>query len=201
MDVPMPTATGEIHVFTFKEGVLSRVAHDLRLSLERFRVTIDADALSATFETASLRVDGIIRKGELDRDELDAAQRQEIEHTIRTRILDTRTYPLARLEARTARVGPVLEVRGELELLGQRRGVTFSARAEGGDGGARREGLAAREFARGRLRAGARDEARAGRGLAQALGPVRRKKYAATQSDAVRARVTSASKVRMEGVS
>jgi polyisoprenoid-binding protein YceI len=133
MDVPMPTATGEIHVFTFTEGVLSRVAHDLRLSLERFRVTIDADALSATFETASLRVDGIIRKGELDRHELDAAQRQEIEHTVQTRILDTRTYPLARFEARTARVGPVLELRGELELLGQRRGVTFSARAEGGD--------------------------------------------------------------------
>src|SRR5699024_3376872 len=62
-DSAMSTAHGTLQVFTFKEGILARAAHDLRLSLERFQVSLDQDTLSAAFETASLRVDGTMRGG------------------------------------------------------------------------------------------------------------------------------------------
>jgi hypothetical protein len=45
----MAMLQGTVHVFTFKEGLLARAAHDLRLRLERFRVSLDQEALVAIF--------------------------------------------------------------------------------------------------------------------------------------------------------
>lgn len=118
---------GSVHVFTFKEGLLARAAHDLRLTVERFEVKVEADRLVATFETGSLRVDGAMREGTLAAGELSAGDRLEIEGVIRNRILVVDKYPEARLEARVERLGSRAELQGELELLGQRRGVTFEA--------------------------------------------------------------------------
>src|SRR5882724_5703092 len=41
----MRRANGTIQIFTFKEGVLSAVAHDLRIRLESFAVTLDGTAV------------------------------------------------------------------------------------------------------------------------------------------------------------
>jgi hypothetical protein len=132
----MPSAEGELQVFSFKEGILSRVAHDLRLSFTRFQVRFDDETLSATFETESLRVDGAMDGERFDPSKLDAGKRREIEQTLRTVILRTRDYPTAQLEARAAsslnalasgRVASVT-LSGELELVGQRRPLSFEAR-------------------------------------------------------------------------
>jgi polyisoprenoid-binding protein YceI len=127
----MSTAHGTLHVFTFKEGILARAAHDLRLTLERFQVSLEQDMLTAVFETASLRVDGTMRDGRLDRSELAERDRLEIEGVIRSRILAVDTYPRARLEAQVRREGAVCSIDGELELLGQRRKIAFEARPTG----------------------------------------------------------------------
>ena len=55
-----------VHVFTFKAGLLSRVAHDLRLRVERFGITREGDSIRARFEANSLRVDGVMEGGRLD---------------------------------------------------------------------------------------------------------------------------------------
>jgi polyisoprenoid-binding protein YceI len=68
-----------------------------------------------------------MRDGALAAAELSAGDRVEIERVIRSRILATDKYPRARLEARVKRVGSSAELDGELELVGQRRRVTFQA--------------------------------------------------------------------------
>ena len=119
---------GSLHVFTFKEGILARKAHDLRLTLERFQLSLEGETLLAVFETGSLRVDGAMHDGKLDRNEIGAADRLEIEGVIRSRILEVDRYPQARLEARARALGTTYSIEGELELVGQRRRIAFEAR-------------------------------------------------------------------------
>jgi hypothetical protein len=49
---------GTLYVFTFKEGLLSKVAHDLRLSVQRFSVQVDGENVVAAIATSALTVDG-----------------------------------------------------------------------------------------------------------------------------------------------
>lgn len=118
---------GEIHVYTFKAGVLSRVAHDLKLNLERFQVGFEGEELSAWFDTNSLQVDGAVQRGALAPDLLSPAQRDEIERTIRAEVLKSDAYPQARFDGRVTESAGRYQVSGELELVGRRRPLQFEA--------------------------------------------------------------------------
>lgn len=49
-------STAEVLVFTFKEGLLSAVAHDLKLKVARFTVDRDGDSVKAELHADSLQV-------------------------------------------------------------------------------------------------------------------------------------------------
>ncbi len=123
-----------LHVFTFKEGVLSALAHDLRLRLERFDVVIDGAEVRAVFDLTSLRVEGPMKAGLLDAAAQTPAERQKIQEAIRRDVLRLDVNPEARFTGRAER--PVasgsFEVRGELELAGRRHPLAFAVTAEGG---------------------------------------------------------------------
>jgi hypothetical protein len=114
-------------VFTFKEGLLSAVAHDLEIEVQRFSVTIDGAQVRASFDASSLRVlhavhDGVPRPGALsDRD------RTKIEQTIRDEVLGARRHPEVRFEAEAR--GDALA--GTLTLLGRARPLRVPLRTEG----------------------------------------------------------------------
>lgn len=117
-----------VHVFTFKEGLLSRVAHDLRLSVERFSITRDDDEIVASFDPRSLVVDGVMKEARLDPRGLGDRDRAKIRATIETEILRARVYPSVEFRGRvTHESEAVLTVEGELELVGVRRPVRVSA--------------------------------------------------------------------------
>lgn len=141
--------THQILLFTFKEGLLSRVAHDLRLHVEHFTITRDDEHITARIEPASLVVDGVMHGARLDPDGLGPRDRSKITQTIRTDILRTRQHPniefrgrleLPELSGRdrpreqsSGRPGPAEPLRcvGELWLMGVRRPLTILARREG----------------------------------------------------------------------
>jgi hypothetical protein len=127
----MRRASGTIRVFTFKEGVLSRVAHDLALRLDRFVVTLDGEILRAEFELASLVVEGPVEHGVLRAERFDAAIRAEIERAIHEHILETRRHPTARFDGRAVPVESGFDVSGRLELLGRSAPLSFAVRHEG----------------------------------------------------------------------
>jgi hypothetical protein len=76
-----------LHVYTFKEGLLARLAHDLRLTLHDWEVHLEGGRVTARFEPASARVDGVARAGGVDRGGLSDADRRSIEHTLVHEIL------------------------------------------------------------------------------------------------------------------
>lgn len=134
----MPThdaTTAECLVFTFKEGMLSAVAHDLRIRVGRLSVTIDeaAGSVSATFFADSLRVDCAMKAGREDHGALRPGHKREIEGNIVDDVLHARRHP--EISFRSTRVegeGDERRVHGTLSLHGVQRPLQATARRQGG---------------------------------------------------------------------
>ncbi|MEO1338286.1 MAG: YceI family protein [Myxococcota bacterium] len=88
-------------VYTFKEGLLSAIAHDLKLRVEDFRIVVDLrqHSVHATFATDSLRVECARRGNVDDRTTLRAKDMLEIEKRTRTEVLHSARFPEARFTA------------------------------------------------------------------------------------------------------
>jgi polyisoprenoid-binding protein YceI len=139
----MPTfdaTTASCHVFTLKEGVLSAVAHDLRIRVERFTIDVDeaAGTVTATLSASSLRVDCAMRNGREDFDALSDRNRREIEGNIAGDVLHARRYP--EIVLRSARIidtgskggDDERRIEGTLSLHGTERPLRATARRVAG---------------------------------------------------------------------
>ena len=117
------TADPTIYVQVFKEGLLSRLGHDLRLSFRRFEVEVVDGKLTARFFPESLVVDGAMRRGRLDTGALSDADRDKIHRAICREILFTQTHPEALLQADVRDDPDGFRVEGNLTLVGARRSL------------------------------------------------------------------------------
>jgi hypothetical protein len=117
-------------VFTFKEGLLARAAHDLRLHVERFTITREGDEITARLEPATIVVDGVMHGERLDPDGLGPRDCNKIVQTIRDDILRTRQHPS--IEFRGRLEPSSLRCLGELTLCGVSRPLTIAATHERG---------------------------------------------------------------------
>jgi polyisoprenoid-binding protein YceI len=130
------SASHRVRVFTFKEGLLSRVAHDLRLHVERFAIeregTREGEDVVARFDADSLAVDGVMKDGRLDPEGLGRRDRAKVERTIEAEILRARRFPTIEFRGRvTAGEDDTLRAEGELSLVGVRRPLVIEARRAG----------------------------------------------------------------------
>lgn len=114
--------SAECLVFTFKEGLLSPIAHDLRLKVTRFSIEVDATTRSvvASFDTSSLVVDCPMKDGAENPSALSASDKQKISGQIRDDVLHGSKHPEAifRSRAVTARDDGGYDLEGELTLHG-----------------------------------------------------------------------------------
>lgn len=122
MPIATPAEGATVRVFTFKHGLLSGVAHDLELALDRFRIDWTLEHVSATFDTSSLRVLHAVASGRPAPDALSARDRLKIERTIADEVLHTSKHPEARFESSAVSAdGDDFVVRGTLALAGGRQ--------------------------------------------------------------------------------
>jgi hypothetical protein len=126
--------SAECLVLTFKEGILSAVAHDLEIRVERLEVTIDDAPLSvrARLEAGSLRVVTAVKDGVPQRAALSAADRAKIEETLATEVLHAQKHPdiaFASTSVAVSREGYLIA--GTLTLHGLARPISFVARERG----------------------------------------------------------------------
>ncbi len=61
-DLNIKIHEGTLHVYTFKAGLLSPAAHNLRLCVDRFEVTIEGDHVHTVCDATSLRCEGEMKK-------------------------------------------------------------------------------------------------------------------------------------------
>jgi len=127
----MRRAGSTLHVFTFKEGLLSAAAHDLRLRFERFTCRLDGVALAVTIEVGSLRVDGPVRGGIVHPEEYDAHRRAEIERAAQREVLRAERFPTAEFSGEAAARPDGFDVRGNLTLAGREGALSFAVKRDG----------------------------------------------------------------------
>lgn len=106
---------GHIHVFTFREGLLSALGHDLQIAVSAFEIEVDAEAGAVAFrcDVEALEVKGAVEGGPLKEKD-----RRQIEKNMRQDVLNARRHPSIAYSGRLAG-GDRLE--GELTLCGQKQ--------------------------------------------------------------------------------
>jgi hypothetical protein len=107
-------ASARCRIFTFKEGILSAVAHDLEIDVGRFTVEIDraARTADARFDATSLKV--------IAPTHLSSRDRATIEKTIVDEVLLARRWPEIRYRARAT---DERTLTGTLTLHGRERTI------------------------------------------------------------------------------
>lgn len=111
-----------IHVYTYKEGLLSKLAHDLRFTVSRFSISARGTEVSARFEMGSLRVDGAMKAGKLDRNELSNSDREKVQATLKD-VISSREYGEARLTGKLLTRNAPFLIDGQLTLRGDTKPV------------------------------------------------------------------------------
>jgi polyisoprenoid-binding protein YceI len=130
--------TGSIEVFTFREGALSALGHDLCLRASRFDIEVLADSVTARVDPSSLRVAGAMRGGTPLDGTLSDRDKAEIERNCAREVLEAHKHPEATFvssEVRRAEGG--WSVRGTLTIHGVAREGTFDVRRKDGKAVAR----------------------------------------------------------------
>lgn len=125
----------DVLVFTFKEGLLSAVAHDLKIRVTRFSIRVDEEtnAIDATFDPASLRVVGAMKSGADAPGALSDSDRRKIEEHIVDDVLQAKKHPEIRFVSTSVEEDEATgyRVRGQLTLHGRTREITFVSRTDG----------------------------------------------------------------------
>lgn len=131
----MPTfrdAELECFVFTFKEGMLSAIAHDLKIRVERGSVTVDGDSVEATFDPASLSVVCARKDGRDSPSTLGAGDKKKIGKNIAKDVLHTKRHGEIRfVSTAVTREGDRATVTGDLTLHGKTRSITATVTKKG----------------------------------------------------------------------
>ncbi len=125
----LDSTKAEVVVLTFKEGLLSAVAHDLKLQVGRFTIDAEGERFVGEFDTASVRVVDAMKDGREHSGALSASMKADIEKNIVHDVLDSRKHPTARFETTTVTAD---RVEGRLTIHGVTKDVRGTRRDAGG---------------------------------------------------------------------
>ena len=129
-------SNAECFVFTFKEGLLSPIAHDLRIKITRFSIQVDeaAGTLSATFDTGSLRVDTPMKDGKENPSALSEGDKEKIAGQIRDDVLHSSKHPEASFQSRSLQkqADGSYAIEGDLTLHGTTKPISGRTSVVGG---------------------------------------------------------------------
>lgn len=124
----------ECLLFSFKDGLLSRLAHDLKLQVERFSIEVDEEthAIKATFDPSSVRVACAQVDGRDDPSTLTEGDKKKIADNVAKDVLHVRKHPEIRFDStNVVQRGEGFAVEGTLQIHGKSRNLQTSIRANG----------------------------------------------------------------------
>jgi hypothetical protein len=124
--------TAECLIFTYKEGLLSRAAHDLKIGVTRFDLSVDKGEVTASFDARSLRTITAMKRGRENPSALSRTDRETIDERIRHAVLHSDRYPRIVFSGRgVPEPAQAWTTTGRLTLHGKDRPLTATIRTEG----------------------------------------------------------------------
>lgn len=125
----------DVLIFTFKEGLLSAVAHDLKIRVTRFSIHVDEEtnAITATFDPRSLRVVTAMKAGAEAIGALSESDKKKIEEHIVDDVLSAKKHPEIRFVSTSVVEDSATgyRIHGRLSLHGKTRELAFTTRTDG----------------------------------------------------------------------
>lgn len=123
-------------VYTFKDGLLSSMAHDLELEMARYEIAVDEERqiVEAVFDPASIRVVTALKDGLPSRGLLGESYFEKIARNARRDVLEVTKYQHIRFRSTDIDLDEdQAKISGELELHGTKRIIDFLAWREDDD--------------------------------------------------------------------
>lgn len=125
----------EALVFTFKDGLLSKVAHDLKIRVNRFSVDLDPGAakIDAEFDPSSLQVVNAVHDQTEDPKALSDSDKEKIASQIQKEVLETDKHASVKFTSTklVRRPDGGYSITGDLTLHGTTRPISAETRVEG----------------------------------------------------------------------
>lgn len=113
-----------IHVYTYRAGLLARLAHDLRFTVWRHELSVQGRHVRGHCDADAFRVDGVVTARGLDKRRLSFNDRQMITTAIREDVLHIAEHPRVEFDGEvTGDMPGPLQLAGTLHLHGQSRGL------------------------------------------------------------------------------
>lgn len=125
-----------MEVFTYKEGLLSKIAHDLRITVPTPQVQFDGELLSARVDLRGLEVASAQKDGR-DAPSLSAGDKKKILKSLHKDALNTAKHPEARYDAKARFLDKQngdqsAELEGKLTLHGTTRDLRIALTQQDG---------------------------------------------------------------------
>jgi hypothetical protein len=111
--------SNRVTVFSYKDGLLARLAHDLQIECRSFTVVLRGDQLDARFMLGSLRVEGAVEHGQVAPNVLSEGDRKKIEQTMANDVLEIRQFGEAKLAGTVRRRAEAITLDATLTLHGR----------------------------------------------------------------------------------
>src|ERR1700754_215374 len=110
--------TAQVWVFSYKEGLLSKVAHDLKHRVTSFSIKVDPRGqIEADIDASSLRVECVMKDGRESTTELTGDDKAEIEGQVIKDVLHADVHPRIRFRSTQVLETPEgLQIRGDIVI-------------------------------------------------------------------------------------
>ena len=123
--------TAKCWVFSYKDGLLSKVGHDLKNRVTRFSITVDPEQqqIEAELDATSLRVECTLKDGVESTTELTDNDKAEIERQIIQDVLHANAHPVIKFRStQLVETQEGLQIKGDLTINNTTSPVATTAR-------------------------------------------------------------------------
>ena len=122
----------ECFIYTFKEGLLSKVAHDLKLKVAGFEIRWENGEVQADFDPSSIEVIHAMKNGSPNPSALNQSDKAKVLENMHRDVLKTKRFPSIRFSAGSLTEGEQeVVVNGYLDLTGKKRPLRATAKRNG----------------------------------------------------------------------
>lgn len=128
-------STAEVSVLSFKDGMLAKLAHDLKMKVGTFTIDVDdaTKRITATLDARSVKVVCRRKDGRDEPGGLSSFEIGQIDGNIQNDVLEGKKHPDIKFASTSVEPkGEGFTVRGDLTLHGKTKSISADVKKEGG---------------------------------------------------------------------